>query len=381
MAVFGVGLDVVAESVAVLLRHHHVADHDVGNRDLEILPCFESVRSHDHVVFVRQDVGEEGADFGIVLGDQHVRLSGNELPLLDFSGQRRIFRDPRSVADLAFVVGVAAYGDGKLEHGPLSGRCRSVAQLPLVKLCETLGIIEPYAAAARCRFLLLHVEPFEAVEDLAALLLGYAYSVVLDLEHGVPAVGTQDYADSTRLGSVFAGVADQVHENLLQLEAVGEAADSSGDVGFKLQRLLHGGETEVVCDSEDERTDVRLRYPQRFVLVAGGGTVHDLLAYEPESFGVPFHRVDVSSVLVAESRTLAQLAQRPDYQGEGSAELVRDIGDEVQMLLLESQFPASHAVFEVYVDEQERRACEYQHIGDFRSAACPWRRMHDQRHV
>ena len=89
----------------------------------------------------------------------------------------------------------------------------------------------------------------------------------------------------------------------------------------------------------------------------------------------------VSSVLVTETRALAQLAQRSDNQREGSAELMRDIGDEVQVLLLESQFPAAHAVFEVYVDEQERRACEYQHIGDFRSGARPGRRMHDQRHV
>src|SRR5262249_44399782 len=60
----------------------------------------------------------------------------------------------------------------------------------------------------------------ERLEDVALLVLGHADALIRHADHGVAAVAPHPHLDQPSVGRVLDGIADQVHEHLLDAEPI-----------------------------------------------------------------------------------------------------------------------------------------------------------------
>jgi len=329
--------------------HHHVADHEVGQLLLDRGQRLLDVAGGADAELRRELPGHVLEELPVVVHQQHQRAEG---AALDRSGPRRRGHgwdgrrqghggQRRALVSRPLVAGRQPLDgvDGGID-GQLDGEGRALPEpagdghRPHVQVQELLhqGQADAGPAAPLPAVVLHLVEP---IEDAAELPLGDADAGVLDREP--EAVVPPAAADRDAAGVVLppVGVAERVGE----------------EVQDHLLQLLH-----VHRDGEDghrrleaERDVLALRQPppalhqlphhghhvhglQAELLVPGveAGEVEQRADLAQQPLGVAQGQLQVLAQLGRQRAGAAQRRlQRGDDQGEGRAELVGDVGEEV----------------------------------------------------
>ena len=381
VAEFHVGLDVVAQLAAVHQRHHDVADHEVDALVLQLLHGILAVGGGDDVVFVGQFAGEVTPHLGGVLDDQQRVAAAVVVGACAFFFLRYRLRRTRVDLDGDLVL------HGQFQHEGVAVADLEVQVEPsFMQAGQRAGEGEAEAGA----FALAGGIPglVEDFEDLLALL---------GRDHGAVAVHPQDGGlavlgglerDVDAVFGVFEAVGHQVADDLLHgvayahdLEAVLRQVHRQGDLlfagvlGKRGADVAHDG-GEVLLE-EDGLDLVLLHLAQ----------VEQLVGQRQEAVRVGLDRQQVLLRLGRVFPGRDQLVQRHLDKGQRGADLVRDVGEEVDLgvvdlfLLLRLQLaqvagPVAAALHLQFVEEDAQQRQEEGQVADLGSGA-PQERRHD----
>ena len=183
-------LDGARELEAVHHWHHDVADDDVRRVVEDVFEGFASVGAGCHFVFLGELVGEVGADFFVVLHDEHVRGRNGgaffhgfvEVGHKQALGVAEGYAEAHGaragegvVGDVARrVVGGGFDGDGDGEACAGTVGVVGDGDCAAVKCHELIGEVQPHAGAAGA----VAVGLVETVEDALFFRVGHAYAGV-----------------------------------------------------------------------------------------------------------------------------------------------------------------------------------------------------------
>ena len=204
MAVFGGGLDPVAQGDTVDARHHDVADNQVNPLALNQLQRIFAVGGHKDVILFRQFFSEISPHFRIVFHyedgvEKIVDGGGRFFGLLFLAGGRNLHH--------GFLMDGQFQDEGvEILYGTVQGEGAPVEN------CQAAGIGESetgtLALASRTSLV-------EFLEDLVRVIVRDAVTVTVHADTDALAVRQWLQADADVAVSVFAGVRDQVSDNLV----------------------------------------------------------------------------------------------------------------------------------------------------------------------
>ena len=345
-----VALQLFAEFRARHLGHHHVAHHDVRHLLPHQFQSLFSVGRRQHPVEGAEDARQHLADGGVVFYDDHLDVGHAPLRcvLLQFGlqqggyfGRLRLFGLPHVFALLADLLGTeltVAQLQADDEAAALAQFAfyanGAVVQLyDALRQCQTDACSGAAARAVRLFGLI------ETVEYLVRLLGVDAASGVRNADHGFVALGGDAEGDGVFGLRVLDGVREEVVHHLLHLllvvphfEAVGVFLEQ--EVDLLAVGVLHENQVVLVEEVHDVvRADLHLHVP--LLLLAEVEQLGDELA---QLYAV---LVDAQYLVVDGGREVLQLHQRlhlRDDERERRAELVRDVGEEAQLRLVQGLY-------------------------------------------
>ena len=258
---------------------------------------------------------EEGLRFLLLVAVQGIELLG--------LGLRRL--------ELGLRVGLLAGGEGKGEDGTLAA-VGGIGEGAFMQCGHAPGEIEADAGADDTG--IFRAQAVEAVEDAAPLFFGNADSVVLDIDDGVRAFLAEGDADMPPVRRVLDGVADKIPHHLGHFFRVEGGQETLRKVCGEFLSFLGSDIAEHPGHGAEQGDQVVLTNGQLFLAAAAAPAAEDLLGEGLQLFRVPADEGG-EFFLPGGQVALFQFLGGSQDHGERGAELVRDIGHEVDMLLVQ----------------------------------------------
>ena len=320
VAVLHVGLDVVAELAAVHQRHHDVADHEVDALFLQLLHRILSVGGGDDVVLVGQLAGQVGAHFGGVFDHQQRVAAAVEVGVAPLLRLRLLVLH----ADLLRLF------DGQLQHEGIAVADGGVqVQLAVVQPGQGAGESQSESGALALALLADLIEYFE---DFLALPRGNHGAVAVHAQDGSLAVGGRLQRQFDAVLRVFDGVGEQVADDFLHGVAGAHHLERLvGNILLQGDLLLLGHLLEITAGLADDGAEVLLEEDGLDFVLLHLAQVEQLVGQAEQAVGVG---LDGQQVLLGFRRIVVlvdQLVERHLDQGQRGADLVRDVGEEVDL--------------------------------------------------
>ena len=338
----GVHLQLRAELVTIHLRHHYIADHEVGTRAEHLAECLLAIGAGRHLILLPKFVLEIVADLVVVL-DNHESdgaVAGSRLLyhlLFEFLHQavhlRRLHIDLGSLSFEHQLLGI------QMSLAQRDGHHELAALLQVMRLDRTMMELHKRArqveSDASTHVTVVHGRGtlIETLEDLLELLFGDLLAVVADGDMSLLVVVRQADHDLTTRRRELKGVGEDIDDDLIKLLAIDPDTEIVDIVLIFERHLLGGGlMLEEGVDIGDEGHEIGLRHAHHHLSLVNLTEVHHLIDQTQDALGVTTDGL-IDTLAMRIGLVLDQREQGCHDERHRCTDLMTDVHEEAQLSL------------------------------------------------